>query len=205
MTKYRAAIIGLSSVGAGVWPGAVSDSPLGGVWPNSHAAGYALFPQAEVVAVCDLKPELLEQFQATWGSTWSAVRTYTDYAALLERERIDLLSVVTPDHVHAQIVVDAAERGVRGILCEKPIATSLADADRMMAACERARHGDFSQPSPAVGSDLPRGAGVRARGRWLAGATGRGAAHCGDVWRAARDAVSQRHAPDRHDLLAGRQ
>ncbi|HEU5316523.1 MAG TPA: Gfo/Idh/MocA family oxidoreductase, partial [Chloroflexota bacterium] len=112
-------------------------TPLGHPWPNSHAAGYALFPAAEVVAVCDLKPELLDQFRRNWDATWPGVATYTDYRALLERERIDLLSVVTPDHVHAQIVVDGAAAGVKGILCEKPIATSLADADRMIDACER--------------------------------------------------------------------
>ena len=56
---------------------------------------------------------------------------------MLEDEDIDLLGVATPDHLHGQIVVDAAEAGVRGILCEKPIATTLADADRMIEACER--------------------------------------------------------------------
>lgn len=132
---YRAAIVGLSSVGAAPPAANPPTSPLGHPWPNSHAAGYALFPQAEVVAVCDLKPDLLEQFQRNWCTTWPAVSTYTDYRQLLDRERIDLLSVVTPDHVHAQIVVDAAQRGVKGILCEKPIATSLADADRMIEAC----------------------------------------------------------------------
>ena len=53
-------------------------------------------------------------------------------------EDLDIVSVVTSDHLHAQIVVDAAEVGVKGILCEKPIATTLADADRMMAAAESA-------------------------------------------------------------------
>ena len=137
MAIYRAAIVGLSSVGAGHRPSGADPGPLGHPWPNSHAAGYALFPPAEVVAVCDLKPDLLDQFHRNWGATWPGVQTYADYRALLERERVDLLSVVTPDHVHAQIVVDAAAAGVKGILCEKPIATSLADADRMIDACDR--------------------------------------------------------------------
>jgi hypothetical protein len=42
---------------------------------------------------------------------------------MLSRERIDLLSVATPDDRHAQIVVDAAESGVKGMLCEKPISS----------------------------------------------------------------------------------
>ena len=54
---------------------------------------------------------------------------------MLAKEQPDLLSVATSDHRHAQIVVDAVEAGVRGIFCEKPIATTLADADRMIEAC----------------------------------------------------------------------
>ena len=103
----------------------------------THAGAYALTPNVEVVAVCDLKEELAAQFVSDYGSTWSNVRTYTDYKKMLADEDIDLLSVVTSDHLHAQIVVDAAESGVRGILCEKPFATTLADADRMIEACER--------------------------------------------------------------------
>ncbi len=48
----------------------------------------------------------------------------------------DMLSVVTSDHAHADIVVDGAQGSPAAILCEKPIATTLADADRMIAACE---------------------------------------------------------------------
>ena len=55
---------------------------------------------------------------------------------LLDTEQPDLVSVATPDHVHADITVAAAEGSARAVLCEKPIATSLEDADRMIAACE---------------------------------------------------------------------
>jgi predicted dehydrogenase len=96
-----------------------------------------VLPDVELVAVCDLKPELLEQFRVACGSVLPNARTYTDYRELLEREKVDLLTVATSDHRHAEIVVDAAAAGVRGILCEKPIATTLADADRAIEACER--------------------------------------------------------------------
>jgi predicted dehydrogenase len=64
------------------------------------------------------------------------VRLYTDYKEMLRKEQPDLVSVVTPDHLHADITVAAAEGGAKAILCEKPIATTLADADRMIAAAE---------------------------------------------------------------------
>ncbi|NLT42143.1 MAG: Gfo/Idh/MocA family oxidoreductase [Anaerolineae bacterium] len=133
MTKYRAAIVGLTGIGAG--RSALAPSPaLGPLMPHSHAGGYA-HNGVEVVAVCDLRPELIEDFRRRWGDVWPDVRGYSDYRRLLADEHIDLLSVATPDHRHAQIVVDATEAGVRGIFCEKPIATTIADADRMIAAC----------------------------------------------------------------------
>jgi predicted dehydrogenase len=106
--------------------------------PHSHAAGYAVTPNTQVVGVCDLVPSLCQAFRARWTSTWGEITAYADYRRLLEQERLDLLSVATSDHCHADIVVDAVQSGVRGILCEKPMATSLADADRMIAAVERA-------------------------------------------------------------------
>jgi UDP-N-acetylglucosamine 3-dehydrogenase len=53
---------------------------------------------------------------------------------MLDRERIDILSVVTPDHLHRDVVIAGAVAGVRAIFCDKPLATSLADADAMIAA-----------------------------------------------------------------------
>ena len=144
MTKYRAAIVGLPGIGGGPLPSNPPHSGMGIELPAetlaacwTHAGGYALTPEVEMVAVCDLKEELIAKFLSHYGSTWPNVRTYTDYKKMLADEDIDLLSVVTSDHLHAQIVVDAAESGVRGILCEKPLATTLADADRMIEACER--------------------------------------------------------------------
>lgn len=136
MSEYRAAIIGLTGIGAGA-PPAVPDPVLGRIMPHSHAAAYAASPRTTVVAVCDLVPDLLEGFRRRWADAFPDVRTYTDYREMLAKESVDLLSVVTPDDKHAAMVVDGAEAGVRGILCEKPIATTLADADRMAAACER--------------------------------------------------------------------
>ena len=137
MKTYRAAIVGLTNIGARPLPPEPVHPALGFAWPHSHASAYALLPNVEVAAVCDLRTEPLEQFRTSFHEQWPDVHLYTDYREMLAGEGIDLLSVVTSDHRHAQIVVDAAEAGVRGIFCEKPIATSLADADRMIEACER--------------------------------------------------------------------
>ena len=131
---YRAAIVGLTGIGAS-GPARAPDPVLGYAMPHSHAHAYARDPRTTVVAVCDLVPALLDKFRDTWGATFPEGRGYTDYREMLAKERVDLLSVVTSDNRHAQIVVDAVAAGVKGIFCEKPIATTLADADRMLAAC----------------------------------------------------------------------
>lgn len=138
MRTYRAAVIGLTGIAAALAP-AAPDPVLGTVAPHSHVAGYASVTETTVVAVCDLVPALLEEFQQQWGHAFPEAKGYTDYRAMLAEQAVDILSVVTSDHRHTQIVVDAVEAGVQGIFCEKPIATTLADADRMIAAC-RARN-----------------------------------------------------------------
>jgi predicted dehydrogenase len=137
MNTYRAAVIGLTGIGAGL-PEAAPDPVLGTLMPHSHVAAYAAIPRTSVVAVCDLYPALVERCQGEWRPRFPELRGYTDYRELLAKERIDLLSIVTSDDRHAQIAVDAVEAGVKGIFCEKPVATTLADADRMIAACRRA-------------------------------------------------------------------
>jgi predicted dehydrogenase len=133
-TTYRVGVVGLSGISAGRTPVDESEvlrTPL----PTSHVAAYAALPQTSVVAVCDLKPEQRAAFTERWGDVFPEARAYADVREMLDREDLDLLSVVTPDHAHADIVVAAAGHGVRGIACEKPLATSVADCDRMIAAC----------------------------------------------------------------------
>lgn len=101
-----------------------------------HAASLALIPNVQVVGICDVDPERTEHFRRTWSGRWLDLRTYSDHQEMLHSEEIDILTVATPEHLHAEVAVNAANAGVKGILCEKPIATSLSDADRIIEACE---------------------------------------------------------------------
>jgi UDP-N-acetylglucosamine 3-dehydrogenase len=136
VNRYTSVIVGLTNIGASR-PVESSDAPLFGVMPRSHAAAFHRHPQTEVTAVCDIRPQALEDFKARWADVWPDVRLYTDYREMLKKEKPDIVSVVTPDHLHADITVAAAEGGAKAILCEKPIATTLADADRMIEAADR--------------------------------------------------------------------
>lgn len=104
--------------------------------PYSHAGAIAAIPGATVVAICDLQEALRSSFVEQWGDTWPEMTAYRDVDEMLDREEIDILAVATPDNLHTRFVVQAAEQGIPAIMCEKPLATSLTDADTMIAALD---------------------------------------------------------------------
>ena len=67
----------------------------------------------------------------------SGVRVATDYRQALDDPDVDAVAICLPHHLHAPVAVAAAEAG-KHVLCEKPIATTLQEADAMIAAAERA-------------------------------------------------------------------
>lgn len=131
----RCAIVGLTWITSGTATPSLNGGRM--ALPYSHAAALARIPAARVTAVCDIVPAANERFVDQWGDTWPGIETYADVTTMLDQEEIDVLAVATPDDRHAEIVIDAAGRGIPAIMCEKPLATTLADADRMIAAIEK--------------------------------------------------------------------
>jgi len=99
-----------------------------------HAAGIVDSEQAQLVAACDFDRQTLDDFIAQWPD--EKITAHTNHRDMLADEKLDLVTIATSDHRHADLVVDASEAGVKGIFCEKPLATTLADADRMIAVCQ---------------------------------------------------------------------
>jgi len=60
---------------------------------------------------------------------------YSDYREMFEKEDFDLISVCVPNYLHRDVVVAAAEAGKKAIICEKPLATSIEDAQEMVKIC----------------------------------------------------------------------
>ena len=116
--SYRVGVIGCTGIG------------------TQHASGLVGLTDAELVAGGDLSSSILERFQEHWAEEWPDMATYTDHRQMLAEARLDIVTVATSDHKHADLVVDAAQAGVKGIFCEKPMATSIADADRMLSATD---------------------------------------------------------------------
>jgi predicted dehydrogenase len=133
----RVAFIGLSWIAIDP-AGSPSDPVLGTAIPYSHASALAPLPDVEVVAGCDIRESARESFRERWASLWPGLRTYADYREMLAEERPDAVLVATPDHLHTEPVLATIEAGARGILCEKPLATSLVEADRIIEAATAA-------------------------------------------------------------------
>jgi predicted dehydrogenase len=93
-----------------------------------HAAALKALPESEFVAVCGRPSEKLGAFARSYG-----VEAFGDLEQLLQESGAEALCICTPHPNHAAPAVAAARRGVH-VLVEKPLASSLADCDAMIAA-----------------------------------------------------------------------
>jgi predicted dehydrogenase len=107
----------------------------GWIVERNHAPTISTVDTLEVVAVADPSAGRADMVGAMLGLGLSAC--YSDYHDLLARDDIDVVSVATPPTTHSEVVQAAAARGIHAI-CEKPLATNLADCDAMIAACREA-------------------------------------------------------------------
>ncbi|MDQ7859703.1 MAG: Gfo/Idh/MocA family oxidoreductase [Armatimonadota bacterium] len=100
-----------------------------------HLPALAALEGVRVVAVMDTDPSRADAVGAALGLPPG--RRLADHRRLLDLPDIDAVSIGTPPASHREIAVDAAASG-RHIICEKPMAVSVADADAMIAAARRA-------------------------------------------------------------------
>lgn len=81
-----------------------------------------------LAAGADISEERAREFCGKHGIP----KYYTDYREMFDRERLDGVCNVTPDSIHAEVAIAAARKGLH-ILSEKPLATTLAEAKKMLA------------------------------------------------------------------------
>ena len=130
--QYRACIVGCGRMG-----GTIDEEVRGGpnaiLLPYSHAAGYTACERTTIVAAADIAEERLERV----CSKWDIPKRYTDYREMIEKEAPDIVSIATRPGNHAEITAFAAEHGVKGIYCDKPLCASMDEADAMVKVCEK--------------------------------------------------------------------
>jgi predicted dehydrogenase len=97
-----------------------------------HAQAYSILPNAQVAAGVDRDKQRHKDFAAKYDA-----KTYPTIERMLTEADMDLVDVCLPTNMHRRAVEKAAAAG-KHILCEKPIALTLRDADAMIAAVERA-------------------------------------------------------------------
>lgn len=97
-----------------------------------HAAAIAATPDARLVAVATRDPGRGQAFAAAHGAGWHA-----DYREVLARPDVDVVAIATPHNLHLPMTVDAAAAG-KHVLCEKPMACTVAECDEMIGACDAA-------------------------------------------------------------------
>jgi len=112
---YRVGIIGCGGMG------------------NSHARAYSKKASTELVAAMDINEASVKKL----AEGYSIPAVYTDYNQMLKEEELDIVSITTWQGVRAEITVAAANAGVKGILGEKPMSSSLGEANDMIEACDK--------------------------------------------------------------------
>jgi UDP-N-acetyl-2-amino-2-deoxyglucuronate dehydrogenase len=105
---------------------------VGAVAPR-HVTAIQETPDASLVAVCSRNQAKVQRCaQESGGVDWT-----TDYREILKRSDINAVAVTLPHDLHESVCIEAAAAG-KHILMEKPLAITVAECDRMIAACERA-------------------------------------------------------------------
>jgi len=106
-----------------------------------HWACWQRVAGAQVAAVCDSSPNLRQELGKAIGNIQGAgqgidldqVQVYQDIGSMLDQADLDVVSIALPTHLHAEATVQALRAGVH-VLCEKPMALTPDQCDRMTAA-----------------------------------------------------------------------
>jgi UDP-N-acetyl-2-amino-2-deoxyglucuronate dehydrogenase len=113
MKKYRVGLIGLGEVA------------------ELHLEAYKKIKRIEVAAGVEPRKQRLEQVAKKWE-----IEGYTSLEEMLIGERLDIACVLTPPRAHREVTEKAAAHALH-VLCEKPLAVTLAEADTMIEACKK--------------------------------------------------------------------
>jgi predicted dehydrogenase len=115
MEKLNIGVIGLGAIG------------------QQHMQALKEVERANLLGVADINKEVAEKASEKFGA-----KSFTDYKEMLAMPGLDAVIVATPDEIHTEPCLDAAEAG-KHILVEKPIATTIEDANAIIEATEKAK------------------------------------------------------------------
>jgi HEAT repeat protein len=135
-------IITSSALGANGRPPASERLVLAGIGMGGRGQGdlsdFMNHPEAQVVAVCDVKKEHVDGVKSKVDKKYGNAdcKVYGDYREVLARNDIDMVLCGTPDHWHAQVSIDACKSG-KDVYCEKPLTLTIGEGRKMVRAARR--------------------------------------------------------------------
>lgn len=94
---------------------------VGGI-SGAHIPAWERMEDAELVALCDIRPEQLERYPEK--------HLYTDLDRMLEQEKLDILDICLPTYLHAGVGEKAMKKGIH-VICEKPVSLNQEDVARL--------------------------------------------------------------------------
>ena len=115
MKKVKVGLVGLGNIG------------------TKHAGYLSEMESVEFAAVCDIIKDKADLFREKYGAN-----AYYDYREMLEKEKLDAVIIAVPHYDHTPISVDAFEKGIN-VLCEKPLAVHVNDAEKSVSAFKAAK------------------------------------------------------------------
>ena len=101
---------------------------IGVIATTKHIPALMKRNDVEIIALCDIEKEKAEKAVKDFGLN---AQIYTDYRELCAREDIDVVHVCTPNPLHCPITLEALDHG-KHVHCEKPLACTYADAEKMV-------------------------------------------------------------------------
>ena len=131
----------------------------GGIVRNAHAPAWNKLQaagKAQVTAISDIFVEGAQAVADSLSHDGSTPKVYTDFNELITDAPIDAVDICLPHHLHAQAILAAVAAG-KDIICEKPMCISLAEADKIVAAVDKAGitymsgHNELFYPSILAG------------------------------------------------------
>ena len=106
-----------------------------GVIFDLNILGYLNREDVEIVCLCNRTIEKAKQ-KIDKFSLDKNIPIYSDYKEMLDKEDLDLIEILLPHHLHADATIYSAQKGIRGISVQKPMALTLEEADNMIDTCK---------------------------------------------------------------------
>jgi len=105
---------------------------LGAIARGAHLPAISGSENSKLIAVCSRSQSKAED----WAKRFGAEKAYSDYSRMIRDPEIDVIDITTPNSLHCEEAVQAAEQG-KNVFCEKPMAPTVKECKEMIAGCNR--------------------------------------------------------------------